>query len=218
VRVAFSLVGENRLDRWTDQMLNATFAIRKYGGSLADAPVLVGVIDGVKRGIRRSLEAQGATVRPVPVVNPEYRYANKLRMLELPPEHEVELIVCLDVDILVLGDIAPFLKPDVVQARTAGVDRWPEELWIQLFERFGLPVPAERHVLLTGQRSFRYANTGVLGIPWRYREQIRECWERYIDRLWEVGDLLPRKFLADQYALVFALYETGLPLDRKSVV
>lgn len=211
--MVFSLVGENRLDRWTDQMLNATLAIRKFGGSLADAPVLIGVVDGVRRDIRRALEAQGATVRPVPAVNREYRYANKLRMLELPLEHEADVIVCLDVDILVLGDMAPFLPMDAVGARTAGVDRWPEELWTRLFERFGLPVPEDRHVLLTGQRSFRYANTGVLTIPWRLRAQVRQRWQHYIEQLWEVGDLLPRKFLADQYALVFALYESGIPFE-----
>ena len=211
--VVFSLVGENRRDRWTDQMLNAVLAIRRFGGSLADAPVMIGVVDGVRADLRKALEAQGATVRAVPAVNEQYRYANKLRMLELPDECQADVIVCLDVDIAVLGDIGPFLPAHAVAARTAGVDRWPEELWLRLFERFELHVPEERHNLLTGQRSFRYANTGVVSIPWAHRTEIRHRWQHYIEQLWEVGDWMPRKFLTDQYAFAFTVYDLGLPFE-----
>ena len=213
VEVVFSLVGENRLDRWTDQMLNAVLAIRRFGGSLADVPVMVGLVDGVRRDLGKALEAQGASVRAVPLLHEEYRYTNKMSMLDLPDGLAPDVIVCLDVDVLVLGDIAPFLRTTAVAARTAGVDRCPEELWIRLFDHFQLPVPEERHELLTGQRSFRYANTGVVVVPWEHRVAVRERWHDYTRRLWEVGDWLPRKFLADQYAFAFATYALGLPFE-----
>lgn len=208
--VVFSMVGENRPDRWTDQMLNAVLAIRTFGGSLADAPVMIGLVEGARRDLREALESLGAHVRVVEPGHGEYRYANKLRALELPAGVTADVVVCIDVDVAVLGDIAAHVPADAVGVRIAARDRWPEDLWLDLFERWDLPVPSERHLLLYGQRSFRYANTGVVTVPWRYRDALRERWGSYVERLWEVGDLMPQRYLNDQYALAFALYDLGV--------
>lgn len=107
-------------------------------------------------------------------------FVNKLRGLEVVPQHSRFLL--LDADILVWSD-----PTDVVQfgnclaASAAARPRIPAEYWPQIYAQLGIPVPEERipcryhqtgrklphdPALERGDRMTPYFNTGVIYGPW----------------------------------------------------
>ena len=94
LRVLLSCVSENR-PGWYDKVYNLVLSVRSFGGSLADARVVVNFVDGADPEVARTLEGLGAEVRVVERFDARNPYANKLRMLELGKEFDFDVLVAL---------------------------------------------------------------------------------------------------------------------------
>lgn len=214
--VAFSCVTENRPD-WLPRVHNLVFSLRTFGGSLAQSPVIVNVVNGAPESFAAPLRALGADVRTVERFDPRTPYANKLRMLEMD-DVDCDLVVALDCDVLIVGDLAPHLDRTHVAAKPADIDRLTDDEWQGLFAAFGISAP-ERTVIesTTGRLMYPYFNSGVLIFPTQHRQALLKSWTELLDGVFDVYRTQPHlvppawRFHADQFSLSLALLRDGHP-------
>ena len=164
-RVLFSCVAENR-PAFATMAHSLALSIRGFAGALANAAIVVNFVDGVEPRFAAPLEALGVQLRIVPRVSAANPLANKLRMLELHAEHEFDVLVALDCDVIVVGDPSPWIDPGRIAAKAADFDRFDDDEWRRLFDVVRVPVP-ERTLTATatGQRTYPYFNSGVVLVP-----------------------------------------------------
>ncbi len=213
--VLFSCVGENRPD-WFAKMENLVLSIRRFGGALAQAPVVVNAVGGADVALVRAMERLAAEVRVVEPVDRRRPTSNKLRMFELAEDHDFEVLVAIDCDIVVMGDLAGEIRPDRLRAVPAGRDILSEETWRRLYELLDVELPAKScTTVVSGQRTFPYFNSGVLFTPRRLCAALREHWGRHLD--WLLGPGLAElgldRLRKDQIPLSAALATAGLEVE-----
>src|SRR5688500_8990134 len=109
MKVLFSCVSENGPD-WYRRVETRTLSIREFGGALADSDVVINFVNAVDPEFERKLRELGAEVRVVPRFDERSVYANKLRMFELSREREFDVLLGLDCDVVVVGDLTPVLS------------------------------------------------------------------------------------------------------------
>lgn len=197
---------------------NLAISIRAFGGELSQAPIVVNFVDGVDRTFAEPLEALGAEVRIVQRVSAANPLANKLRMLELQHERQFEVLIALDCDIVVVGDLRAWLDPASISAKAADFDRLTDEEWRGLFAALDLPLPEKTlTATATGQRTYPYFNSGVLFVPHALCDRLRESWMSTFE---DVGAALARnpslireqwQWLAEQASLSLAILRSELP-------
>jgi hypothetical protein len=218
LRPTFAVVAENTVE-WLDRAFSVALSVRRLGGPHARAPVVVHVVDGVDRDSASRLLDLGALVRPVERVDPEYPYANKLRMFEHGPEPGTDVLVGLDCDTVVVGDVSPFLSADAVGAKPADCDFLTEGEWRRVFSRFEIPPPPRNCRTTTlDQQTYPYFNSGVLVVPASLTERLATRW-------WElILGLGPLRGLGhalgtytDQVALACALTSAAIPVRHLPV-
>jgi hypothetical protein len=213
-RGLFACVTENH-PSWFLKVQNLVLSIREFGGSQARAPILVTFVEAVDDRYVRWLAEFDAETRVVEAVDAENRYANKLRMLEIPAEgHDV--LIALDCDVVVVDDIADFVTGDALGAKPADADMLSDDQWQKIFRAADVPIPS-RTIRTTawGQRTYPYVNSGMLLIPTNLQERLLALWSRFLFQLHHVyesdGELSLRRKYNDQIALACAL-AAGLPL------
>jgi hypothetical protein len=159
--------------------LNLVRSIRWFGGGLAEADIVVCMVEEVRPEYREGLEAAGARVHVVPRW-PENRMFNKVQMLTVPGLDAYDCVCVLDCDLIVVQDPTPFLRPGVVQSKIADVDSVPYATFARLCERFGLPLPPATHVTTVDRvPTLRYCNNGVLFGPPGVLKALLVPWKRY---------------------------------------
>jgi hypothetical protein len=216
IRARFSCVTENDAS-WFVKVQNLVLSIREHGGSLSAAPISVCFVDGVEPTYERWLAGFDVEVRVVEPVDSVVRYANKLRMLEVSDQDPFDVLVALDCDVVVLGDIQEFLNKELVQAKPADVDVLSDREWRRLFRRVGLATP-KRSVITTtfGQRTYPYFNSGVLLIPRTQCERLSQLWFRFLQELEPVYETDPvlalRRRYHDQMSLTCCLVAADVPV------
>lgn len=146
VEVAFACVREDRSE-WLDRLWNVVFSVRSFGGALAGAPFHVFVADSASDRLRDLLVPLGATVSVVAPWRADYRLANKLRMFEAASSLDADVVIALDCDTVVLGDVTPLLDAAAVRALPAEHDRLEPHQWASLYAHLGLTPPTERVVM-----------------------------------------------------------------------
>src|SRR6185295_12738756 len=115
--------------------LNLVRSIRWFGGRLAEADLVVCMVEEVRPEYREQLEAAGARVHVVPRW-PENPMFNKVQVLTVPGLLAYDCVGLLDCDMIVAQDPTPFLRPGVVQSKIADVDSVPYGTFVRLCERF----------------------------------------------------------------------------------
>jgi hypothetical protein len=158
---------------------NLVHSIRWFGGTLAEADIVVCMVEDVRPEYRESLEAAGARVVVVPrwTENPLF---NKIQVLKLPNLDQYETVMILDCDMIVTQDLTPFVRPDVVQSKIADVNTVPYERFERACARFGLPLPPPTYRTTVDRVPIlRYCNTGVLFGPPRLLSALLVPWTRY---------------------------------------
>lgn len=239
MRVLFSCVGENRPD-WFVKMENLVLSLRTFGGSLSDAPFVVNVVSGADPSFVESMARLDAAVRVVEPVDRRRPTSNKLRMFELagstaapvggtasapasgggdraiPAPPEFDVLVAMDCDMVVKGDIAPFVSPDRLRAVPAGRDLLSDETWRTLYRLLDLPLPArDCTTVVSGQRTYPYFNSGVLFVPRAVCEPLRAAWLAHME--WIMGPGLDQlgmdRLRKDQIPLSAALASAGLTVE-----
>jgi hypothetical protein len=214
-RVLFSCVGENRPD-WHTKIENLVLSIRRFGGSLADAPVVVNAVGGADPTLRSAMERLDARVRVVEAVDRRRPTSNKLRMFELAADADFDILAAIDCDIVVKGDLASELRPDVLRAVPAGRDILSEQTWQHLYRLLDVPLPDKScTTVVSGQTTYPYFNSGVLLVPRHLCTPLHEHWRRHLD--WLLGPGLTElgldRLRKDQIPLSAALATAGIDVD-----
>lgn len=213
--VLFSCVGENRPD-WFAKMENLVLSIRRFGGTLAQSSVVVNVVTGAEASFVRDMERLEAEVRVVEPVDRRRSTSNKLRMFELAENHDFDVLVAIDCDIVVMGDLAEEIRPDRLRAVPAGRDLLAEETWRRLYKLLDVDLPAKTcTMVVSGQQTYPYFNSGVLFTPRRLCAPLLEHWGRHLDWLLGPGlaELGLERLRKDQIPLSAALATAGLEVD-----
>jgi hypothetical protein len=218
VRTLFSCVSENGKS-WFLKVQNLVLSVREFGGSQERAPIVVNFVEGVDPEFEQWLTGWDVEVRVVERY-PGIRYANKLRMLQLADEGDFDILVALDCDTVVLGDISEFLDPDFFLGRPVDIDVLTDHQWKTIFRGLGLAVP-QRAVTTTtfGQRTYPYFNGGMLLVPRRFCAPLFDVWSRFLHELEPVYASDPtlalrRKvndYIHDQLALACGLLAAHIP-------
>jgi hypothetical protein len=208
---AFACVAENGPD-WFDKAYNLALSVRTFGGSLADAPVIVSFVGDVEREYATALEKIGAEVRVVERFHPRSPYLNKMRMLELAEDSSFDVLVALDCDVLVAGDIRDDLPVDRVAAKPADVDVLTDDQWSGLYRALDLEPPRERFAAATtGEPMYPYFNSGVVTVPHAMCRGLLDRWTGYVEAILRIYDEGPQvvpsqwQFHLDQFSLAVAL-------------
>jgi hypothetical protein len=219
---------------YVDEALLLWTSLERFGGRLAGAPRRAYVAGGCSAETERELRAAGADVRSVPPVIDEFRLANKLAMLAGEAGEGADMVLAVDVDTVVAGDLTPWLVPGLVQAKQPDGDLLPIDAWAEIFARFGLELPPERHpTSLAPDWTHAYFNTGVLVLPGPALRPLYDRWLFYVRALLEddaavaaahehVGGHVPERpgattddltdlYYAEQWAFALARAELRLP-------
>src|SRR5207244_311537 len=161
---------------------------------------------GVDGASRLRLEELGARVRPVDPVDRQYPYANKLRMFEAGPEKGTDVLVGLDCDTVVLGDVSSFLTSNAIGAKPADGDFLGECEWRRVFRELGIKPPSRTCRTTTlNQLTYPYFNSGVLVVPGSMCTELAVRWRDLIRTLAPAHDLGPRPAARDLYTDQVAL-------------
>lgn len=232
MRTLVSCVTEPR-PAWLDRVEALALSLRAFGGSLAQAPLVVNVVGGIDGDRSARLEELGARVRVVEPVDERHPHTNKLRMLELHRELDFDVLLALDCDIVVAGDPGHG-RTDSVGVKPADVDPLAGRHWRRLFRALGIEPSGKPVVASTSGRSmYPYFNSGVLLVPRSLCGELERAWPA---RSAELSGLLQREpflipppahFYVDQLALSVALgdlpwhalpvgfnFPTHLPVSR----
>lgn len=186
-------------------------------GALANARRIACCVGELDSFVERVLSDLGVEVRQVNAFDKRCPHANKLAMLEL--EDEGDLILALDTDIAFADDPLGWLDGECVQAKIVDHDPVGMGLWPELFKARSVKLPSARYRTdYANAITIPYFNSGVLAIPTRFAQVLREEWASTIHWLLDLPEgELPRRFedvrfFTDQLALSLALAATDTPV------
>ncbi|MDP8961636.1 MAG: hypothetical protein M3N32_08490 [Actinomycetota bacterium] len=217
-RVLLSCVGENQPD-WFQKMENLVLSVRRFGGSLADMPIVVNVVGGAESVLVRSMHRLDVEVRTVDAVDRRRPTANKFRMLELASRSDFDVLLAVDCDVIVKGDVAAEVTPQALRAAPADRDELSGEGWQRMFELLELPLPKKTcRMAVSGELTYPYFNSGVLFVPRELCLPLLEHWKRHLAWVLDGGaQLVGMKRIRDQFPLAAALVSAGLEVDALPV-
>ena len=212
----FACVSENAPE-WFERTFGLVLSIRRLGGSLAEAPIVVYMVEGADSRFVSGFGALGAEARVVPRFDAEDPYANKLRIFEAGPDPGTDVLVALDCDTVVVGDFASLLATDAVGVKPADRDFLRDDEWRCIFAELGMPVPVRDCVTTSlNQRTYPYFNSGVVIVPGAMSQPLFALWSEYMDVVAGVRrrhpDIRPLSVFAEQVSLACALLGGGLPV------
>src|SRR5689334_2418140 len=167
--------------KYLGQTLRLLQSIRWFGGSLAQARVIVGAIEKIDRRARRTIESWGAEVRIVSRFPHPNTSGNRLQLVPaLLQETSASHFLMLDCDTIVVQDPLPLLPRDAFHAKIAPFPTVTHECFERLFAHFGLPLP-ERTSITPHSRTptIPYFNAGVFSMSRDVAERLTPEWSRY---------------------------------------
>lgn len=206
--------------KFLGQTLRLLQSIRWFGGSLADARVVVGAIETIDRRARRTLESWGAEIRIVPRFPHPNGSANRLQLVpELLATTTATHFLMLDCDTIVVRDPLPFLPRDVFFAKIAPFPTVTHACFERLFVHFRLPLP-ERTFITPHSRTptIAYFNAGVFSMSREIAERLVPEWRRFNAILADDPSLAaPCARHLHQAALTLALVTSVVPVVEAGV-
>jgi hypothetical protein len=216
-------VAENG-DRWYQEAYNLVLSVRRFGGRLSTAPIVVNFVDDVDSRFESGLATLDAEVRVVPRFDRRTPASNKLRMLELNETHEFDVLFALDTDTIVVGDLSGYADADAVAIKPENRDPYPPQCWRELFAALDIVEPSRSAVMTsTAQVTYPYYNSGVLAVPRNRCDQLREAWTKRVFDVLEVyerrPDIVPAKerHWTNQLSLALAVTGDGIPVTNLPV-
>jgi hypothetical protein len=216
-RPLFACVTEDT-EEWFTKAYNLVLSLRKMGGSLADAPVVVHFVGTVRPEFRSRLEKLGAEVRVVEPYGSRYRFSNKMRMFDLFEEDHFDVLVAIDCDVIVTGDIARYVERDAIGIVPAGRDHLTPAQWRDIYELFELKTPDQTCVMrVTGQRTYPYFNTGVMTVPRTLGPRMLKRWTEFLGNMERVHERWPNVLHENQIAFALAVAAENFPLRELPV-
>ena len=217
-RPLFTCVTENTPE-WFDKVHNLVLSLREFGGSLREAPMVVHFVGGVEYVFERTLRDLGAEVRVVAPYGSRYRFSNKMRMFDLfQSENDFDTLFTLDCDVIVSGDLAPYVSSQSVGVVPASRDLFVPEQWRWAYEEFGLSAPVPDCIMrATGQKTFPYYNTGVMIIPRSVGPDLVKAWSDVLAGFQPIHERFGRVHHENQIAFALAVRATELSVHELPV-
>ncbi|MGH9154396.1 MAG: hypothetical protein ACRD1K_00740, partial [Acidimicrobiales bacterium] len=222
-KLLVSCVGENQ-PHWFRKMENLVLSLRRFGEASADLRVVVNVVEAVEPSFAAAMDRLDAEVRVVARVDPRFPSANKLRMLELADTDDFDVLLMLDCDLIVRGDLAPEAPASKLRIMPGLANPFSDQTWEGMYDTFGLQPPGTRLTMTsTGESGYPYYNSGVLFVPRQDCPKLLRSWNLYRDRCHDLEATHPELFVSqhkqvtkrklDQPSLPFALADAGLEVD-----
>jgi hypothetical protein len=145
-------------------------------------------------------------------------------MLELADGRAFDVLLAIDTDTIVLGDIGVHAAGDAVAVKPENIDPYGPETWRELYAALGIDEPSRSMVTTsTGELTYPYFNSGVVFVPHGLCAPLFECWA---DRVYDVLDLYehrpdlvppPERHWTNQLSLALALAGDGIAVARLPV-
>lgn len=219
LKVLLACVSENG-ESWHREVTNLVLSVRRFGGRLATAPFVVNFVESVEPSYAADLEALGAEVRIVDRFDARIPTSNKLRMLQLVDSFEFDLLIAMDCDTLMMGDLSEIIGPgDSIQAKPENYDPFGLDAWRQVFSALNIEEPSRPLLTTSGaQMVYPYFNSGVLFVPRALNSILFARWSERIADLIQFKaqnpGILPRRKFTDQMALALTGIADGIPISR----
>ncbi|MDF2798281.1 MAG: hypothetical protein K0R85_1025 [Devosia sp.] len=215
-RVLFACVADDS-HKYMVQAVRLVESLRWFGGRLADAPFLVGMIEHEVPDYSARLKELGATVQVIPRFSPLHGPSNKLSMIEwvltsVPPD-SYDVLVLLDCDTVIVQDPSAWLAGGALRAKMADASTIPHAAFQAIFEHFGVPMPSSAYRTNPGdQATIWYCNAGVLSFPREVLQALGPRWLSWNRRLLDALHVLgPHRFFCEQASLSLAFAEEEVP-------
>jgi hypothetical protein len=213
-RVLVSCVGESTAE-WSELVQMLALSLRQHGGAMSGAPVVANFVDRMPEVGTSEMAALDIEMRVVPRFDASCPWANKLRMLEMSDLGDFDVLLALDCDVAIMGDLSSFLSTRMIRAAvdTAKID---DAAWQYLFESFNLDLGKNVEDPY-GRATWPYFNSGVLSIPTALCHDLQRRWSGAIESVRPLLNARPslhsqRDYL-DQIALAVALQTGGFDLE-----
>lgn len=170
--------------RFHGEVLTLLRSLRAFGGPYAHASCELHFVERQPADVSAFAEL-GATFKTVARFDARTPHANKLGMFY---PVQTDYLLAVDADILVCGDITPYLVGDAVAAVPAYGSVLTEARWRELFDAAGLAFPADRVLTVAdGSEMVPYFNSGVVVVPSRHAATLGAVWSRYLTELLDAG-------------------------------
>jgi hypothetical protein len=205
---------------WYREVANLVLSIRRFGGTLAEAPIVAMFVERVEAEHAAALTDRGVEVRVVDRFDPRSPASNKLRMLELADSHRFDALLAIDTDTLVMGDLSPWFSTTAIRVKPENHSPYPPETWQGIYEALGITPPSRSAVMTsTGELTSPYFNSGVVFVPHDRCAELLDAWTKAVHDVLDLytarPDLVPapERHWTNQLALAVALTGAGLPVD-----
>jgi hypothetical protein len=218
-RAVLTCVAENTFD-WFTKAYNLALSVRAFGGRLATVPIVVNFVGSVNQEFAHPLTSDlDVSVRVIEPFQASVAPTNKIHMLDLLDEMDVDVLVALDCDILVTGDFGDWLPFSGVSLRPEAKNPITSDQWRVIYGELGVPLPeADCMMISSGQLTYPYFNSGVVFIERSAGLELRESWARFVHAFEDLCDRWPgdppRRWWADQIALACALVAGDFAVRR----
>jgi hypothetical protein len=212
---ALSCVTENRPD-WFPKVRNLVLSVRRYGGSMQSMPILVNIVGSIDRGIWSVLERQDVELRVVEPFHPLFPHTNKLRMFEQSDFFgSSDVLIAADCDVILVDDPSSMFTVSTLRAKPEDEAVISDDVWLDIYSEMAIDEPArDCRMTSTGEVTYPWWNSGVIGIPTEMIDTLFEQWSQNIavvERLY-IGGRLPANWVSDQVGFACAVLQTQLPL------
>ncbi|MGQ0802748.1 MAG: hypothetical protein ACT4PI_02615 [Actinomycetota bacterium] len=217
MRLLIACTAENS-EYWCTEVENLALSVRRFGGGLADTPVTACFVDAVDDEYRDRLTRLDVEVVTVPRSDYGTPPTNKLRMLELAHDHAFDVLLALDCDVIITGDISPWLSRDKLRGTPEHADRLTPAQWRMAFEALDVPEPDRAtRMVATGKTTYPFFSSGVLMVPRSMCLELATVWQqlcREYDKLCDAEEQLePTRWFTDEITLTCAITSLGVTVD-----
>jgi hypothetical protein len=179
----------------------------------------VSFVEAVEAQYEAGLAALGAETQVVARFDPRSPASNKLRMLELAGTHDFDVLLAIDTDTIVVGDVSRYADAGAVAIKPENRDPYPLGCWRELFRALGIPEPSRSTVMTsTAQITYPYFNSGVLFVPRAWCQPLLESWSKRVHDVLEIyaqrPEIVPppERHWTNQLSLALAVIGEGIPV------
>jgi hypothetical protein len=189
-------------------------SIRWFGGTMADARIVVCSVNDLASDARTTFESLGAETRIVRRFHPQNPTANRHSLIGSLLDEPEDFLFLLDCDTIVVQDPLPHLGVQAFHAKIAPINSVTDEVFDRLYAHFGLRKPALTQVNpFSRTASIPYFNAGVFAIPTELARVLAPSWSAFNRKLADDPTLAaPCQRHIHQASLSLALSETGIPV------
>lgn len=195
--------------KYLSQAVRWAESIRWFGGSLAQAPLYVGLVEDCPPAYRQEFARLSVELVPVVRQSKSHGPSNKLGILTRPELRGYATVVLTDCDVVFAADPALAIPRRGVAAKPADLATLGDETLVPLFHRAGVDLPASRMVTTIDRREMTpYCNSGVVVLNQDVRDRFVRRWLHWNEFVLANTDILgTMSFFTDQASFALAIAE-----------